>query len=181
MKLMSDIKKKFWPNDALDLTKPRLLRHRCLVGSLFQGSYTSIFIYLFVVVGQVMLCVTSSVYIPEVVGIIYSEMPTVYGKPQRKKYQHTSFCLELVSRLCKLFVPDNYLRVRRHKLHAIPTFRTTVRARSPLVRGLSDLNIFCHISTRHWKWHFCWYVCVWWKTIRCFVKGMDDSNVLFLN
>jgi hypothetical protein len=30
-------------NDALDLMKPRLLGHRCLDGSLFRGSCTSIF------------------------------------------------------------------------------------------------------------------------------------------
>jgi hypothetical protein len=56
MKLMSDFKKNFWPIGqkffssesaslcaCLDL-KPHLLGHICLVGSLFQGSYTSIFI-----------------------------------------------------------------------------------------------------------------------------------------
>jgi hypothetical protein len=35
---------KLMNKDALDLMKPRLLGHRYLVGSLFQGSYTSIFI-----------------------------------------------------------------------------------------------------------------------------------------
>jgi hypothetical protein len=43
MKLMSDFKEKFLTNDALDLMKD-LLGHRCLVGSLFEGSYTSIFV-----------------------------------------------------------------------------------------------------------------------------------------
>jgi hypothetical protein len=38
------IQEKFLSNDALDLMKPRLLGHICLVESLFQGSYTSIFI-----------------------------------------------------------------------------------------------------------------------------------------
>jgi hypothetical protein len=42
--LMSMFQEKFLTSDALDLMKPRLLGHRCLVGSLFEGSYTSIFI-----------------------------------------------------------------------------------------------------------------------------------------
>jgi hypothetical protein len=44
MKLISDFKKTFLTNHfRLDL-KPRLLGHSCLVGSLFQNSYSSIFI-----------------------------------------------------------------------------------------------------------------------------------------
>lgn len=53
-----------------------------------------------------------------------------------------SDCLELVSRLCKLFVPDNYLRSRRHKLLAVPMTRTVARKQSPLLRGLAELNAF---------------------------------------
>ena len=52
---------------------------------------------------------------------------------------------DLLEKLCRLFVPENYCRVgtrRRHQLLAVERARTVARAQSPLCRMQSALNLF---------------------------------------
>lgn len=46
----------------------------------------------------------------------------------------------LFNELARFFVPNNYLRGRRHKLLAVPSSRTVAHACSPIPRTLSSLN-----------------------------------------
>lgn len=48
---------------------------------------------------------------------------------------------DLGEQLCRLYVPDNYRRARRHKLFAVPKCRTVARQESPIPRSLSTLNL----------------------------------------
>lgn len=47
---------------------------------------------------------------------------------------------DLHDELYRFFVPDKYLRSRRHKLFAVAACRTVARANSPIPRSHSNLN-----------------------------------------
>lgn len=47
---------------------------------------------------------------------------------------------DLSDALCRLYVPNNYLRGRHHRLFAVPLSRTAARASSPIPRILTAFN-----------------------------------------
>lgn len=51
-----------------------------------------------------------------------------------------SDCPQLTNQVCRLFVPDKYLRTRKHVLLSVPASHTVARSMSPLVRARSSLN-----------------------------------------
>ncbi|KAI5635284.1 ubiquitin-conjugating enzyme domain-containing protein [Phthorimaea operculella] len=54
---------------------------------------------------------------------------------------------ELVSNTLSFYVPDRYLRGRRHQLLALPDCRTVARRQSPLIRGVGLVRQFVNMNS----------------------------------
>lgn len=74
-----------------------------------------------------------------------------------KIFRNTIDAPDLSDRLLRLYVPNSFLRGRRHRLLAVPSSRTVARANSPLPRTLTVINKLlaaypdCDIFADEWK------------------------------